>query len=177
MREPLVVESRAWRHSKALDKTLQNHVSELKIEVTCEVKVRSKVKIRRFTESLVSTGGLPFTEDLSADGLLYTEDHLSTEGLLSTRTFSPTHGLLSSGGRPPLRRPPLHRASSLQRVSCLQSASHLQRTCLQSRGSQPFSVHSPFLSTGSSHSPPSPALNNSTLLKITLSVDIVPRLK
>ena len=47
-REPLVVESRARRHSKALDKTRQNDLSELKIEVTCEVKGRSKVKIRRF---------------------------------------------------------------------------------------------------------------------------------
>ena len=46
--EPLVVESRARRHSKALHKTHQNHLSELKIEVTCEVKVRSKVKIWRF---------------------------------------------------------------------------------------------------------------------------------
>ena len=47
-REPLFVECRARRHSKALDKKLQNHLSELKIEVTCKVKVRSKVKIRRF---------------------------------------------------------------------------------------------------------------------------------
>ena len=47
-REPLVVESRARRHSKALHKTRQNHLTELKIEVTCEVKVRSKVKIWRF---------------------------------------------------------------------------------------------------------------------------------
>ena len=47
-REPLVVESRARRHSKALRKTRQNHLSELKIEVTCEVKVRPKVKIWRF---------------------------------------------------------------------------------------------------------------------------------
>ena len=47
-REPLFVESRARRHSKALDKTLQNHLSELNIEVTCKVKVRSNVKIRRF---------------------------------------------------------------------------------------------------------------------------------
>ena len=47
-RGPLVVESRARRHSKALDKTLQNLLSEVKIEVTCEFKVRSKVKIRRF---------------------------------------------------------------------------------------------------------------------------------
>ena len=47
-REPLFIESRARRHSKTLDKTLQNHLSELKIEVTCKVKVRSKVKIWRF---------------------------------------------------------------------------------------------------------------------------------
>ena len=46
-REPLVVESRVRRHSKALHKTLSMHLSELKIEVTCEVKVRSKVNIRR----------------------------------------------------------------------------------------------------------------------------------
>ena len=46
--EPLVEESRARRHSKALHKTRQNHLSELKIEVKCEVKVRSKVKIWRF---------------------------------------------------------------------------------------------------------------------------------
>ena len=47
-REPLVVESRARRHSKALHKTRQNHLRELKIEVKCEVKVRLKVKIWRF---------------------------------------------------------------------------------------------------------------------------------
>ena len=47
-REPLVVESRARRHSKPLDKKLQNHLNELKIDVTCEVSVRSNVKIRRF---------------------------------------------------------------------------------------------------------------------------------
>ena len=47
-REPLVVESRARRHSKALHKTHPKHLCELKIEVTCEVKVRSNVKIRRF---------------------------------------------------------------------------------------------------------------------------------
>ena len=47
-REPLVVESRATRHSKALHKTHRNHLSELNIEVKCEVKVRSKVKIWRF---------------------------------------------------------------------------------------------------------------------------------
>ena len=47
-REPLFVESRARQHSKALDKTLQNNLSELKIVATCGVKVRSKAKIRRF---------------------------------------------------------------------------------------------------------------------------------
>ena len=47
-RTVLVLESRARRHSKALHKTHQKHLSELKIEVTREVKVRSKVKIRRF---------------------------------------------------------------------------------------------------------------------------------
>ena len=46
--EPLVVESRARRHSKALHNTHPKLLSELKIEVTCEVKARSKVKIRRF---------------------------------------------------------------------------------------------------------------------------------
>ena len=47
-REPLVVESRATRHSKVLHKTHHNHLSELNIDVKCEVKVRSKVKIWRF---------------------------------------------------------------------------------------------------------------------------------
>ena len=47
-REPLVVESRGRRHSKALHNTHPKHLSELKIEVTFWVKVRSKVKIRRF---------------------------------------------------------------------------------------------------------------------------------
>ena len=44
-REPLVVERRARRHSKALHNTHPKHLSELKIKVTCEIKVRSKVKI------------------------------------------------------------------------------------------------------------------------------------
>ena len=50
-REPLVVESRAGRHSKALHKTRQNHLSELKIEVTHDVKVWSNVKIRSMIHS------------------------------------------------------------------------------------------------------------------------------
>ena len=47
-REPLVVESRARQHSKALHMTRTKLLSELKIEVTCEVKVGPKVKLRRF---------------------------------------------------------------------------------------------------------------------------------
>ena len=47
-REPLVVQGRAKSHSKALHKTHPKHLSEHNIEVTCEVKVRSKVKTRRF---------------------------------------------------------------------------------------------------------------------------------
>ena len=47
-REPLDVESWAGRHSKALHKTHSKHLSELKLEVICEVKVRSRVNIRRF---------------------------------------------------------------------------------------------------------------------------------
>ena len=47
-REPLVVESRARRHSKALHKTHPKHLSELKVEVKFEVKVTSKLEIRRF---------------------------------------------------------------------------------------------------------------------------------
>ena len=33
------------RHSKDLDETFPNHFRKFKIEVTCQVKVRSKVKI------------------------------------------------------------------------------------------------------------------------------------
>ena len=47
-REPLVLESRARHYSKALHNTHPKHVIKLKIEVTYEVKVRSKVKLRRF---------------------------------------------------------------------------------------------------------------------------------
>ena len=46
-RERLVVKSRAWRNWKSLHKTLPKHLSGLKIDVTCEVKIRSKVKIWR----------------------------------------------------------------------------------------------------------------------------------
>ena len=36
------------RHSKDLDETLPNHFRKFKIEVTCQVKIRSKVKIGCF---------------------------------------------------------------------------------------------------------------------------------
>ena len=42
------VERRTRRHSKDLDETLPNHFRKFKIEVTCQVKVRSKVKIGCF---------------------------------------------------------------------------------------------------------------------------------
>ena len=42
------VERRTRRHSKDLDETLPNHFRKFKIEFTCQVKVRSKVKIGCF---------------------------------------------------------------------------------------------------------------------------------
>ena len=42
------VERRTRRHSKDLDETLPNNFRKFKIEVTCQVKVRSKVKIGCF---------------------------------------------------------------------------------------------------------------------------------
>ena len=42
------VERRTRRRSKDLDETLRNHFRKFKIEVTCQVKVRSKVKIEFF---------------------------------------------------------------------------------------------------------------------------------
>ena len=42
------VERRTRRHSKDLDETLPNHFQKFKIEVTCQVKVRSNVKIGCF---------------------------------------------------------------------------------------------------------------------------------
>ena len=47
-RKRMDVERRARRHSKDLDETLPNHFRKFKIEVTCQVKVRSKVKIGCF---------------------------------------------------------------------------------------------------------------------------------
>ena len=42
------VERRTRRHSKDLDETLPKNFRKFKIEVTCQVKVRSKVKIGCF---------------------------------------------------------------------------------------------------------------------------------
>ena len=47
-RKRMDVERRTRRHSKDLDETLPNHFLKFKIEVTCQVKVRSKVKIGCF---------------------------------------------------------------------------------------------------------------------------------
>ena len=47
-RKRIDVERRTKRHSKDLDETLSNNVRKFKIEVTCQVKVRSKVKIGCF---------------------------------------------------------------------------------------------------------------------------------
>ena len=44
-RKRMVVERCAMRQSKDLDETLPKHFRKVKIEVTCQVKVRSKVKI------------------------------------------------------------------------------------------------------------------------------------
>ena len=47
-RKRMDVERQTRRHSKDLDETLPNHFRKFKIEVTCQVKVRSKVKIGCF---------------------------------------------------------------------------------------------------------------------------------
>ena len=47
-RKRMDVERRTRWHSKDLDETLPNHFRKFKIEVTCQVKVRSKVKIGCF---------------------------------------------------------------------------------------------------------------------------------
>ena len=47
-RKRMDIERRTWRHSKDLDETLPNHFPKFKIEVTCQVNVRSKVKIGCF---------------------------------------------------------------------------------------------------------------------------------
>ena len=47
-RKRMDVERRTRRHSKDLDETLPNNFRKIKIEVMCQVKVRSKVKIGCF---------------------------------------------------------------------------------------------------------------------------------
>ena len=47
-RKRMDVERRTRRHSKDLDEKLRNHFGKFEIEVTCQVKVRSKVKIGCF---------------------------------------------------------------------------------------------------------------------------------
>ena len=47
-RKRMDVERRTRRHSKDLDETLTSRFRKIKIEVTCQVKVRSKVKIGCF---------------------------------------------------------------------------------------------------------------------------------
>ena len=54
------VERRTRRHSKGLDETLPNHFLKFKIEVTCQVKVRSKVKIGVFRLQTVVTSNVAF---------------------------------------------------------------------------------------------------------------------
>ena len=50
-RKRMDVERRTRRHSKDIDETLPNHLLKFKIEVTCQVKVRSKVKIGCFQDA------------------------------------------------------------------------------------------------------------------------------
>ena len=48
IRERMATDGRATRRSKALDETILKHPLNFQIEVTCQVKVRSKVKIGAF---------------------------------------------------------------------------------------------------------------------------------
>ena len=66
-RKRMVVESWSRRHSKNLDKMLPNHFRKVEIEVTCQVKVSSKVKIvcgqvadRRDLKRSIFTQHLPY---------------------------------------------------------------------------------------------------------------------
>ena len=47
-RKRMVIEIWARRNSKDIDKTLSKHFRKFKIEVTCQAKIRSKVKIGCF---------------------------------------------------------------------------------------------------------------------------------
>ena len=56
----MVIEIWARRNSKDIDKTLSKHFRKFKIEVTCQVKVRSKVKIGVFRLRTVETLNVAF---------------------------------------------------------------------------------------------------------------------
>ena len=68
---PLAVESRARRHSKAFHMTHSNHLSKLNIEVTCEIKVRSKVKSGVFTFWALGAGIIDYHDSNSGTMLSY----------------------------------------------------------------------------------------------------------
>ena len=57
-RERMAAERRATRRSKALDETILKHTLNFPNEVTCQVKVRSKVKIGAFRLRAVETSQL-----------------------------------------------------------------------------------------------------------------------
>ena len=57
-RERMAAERRATRRSKALDETILKHPLNFPNKVTCQVKVRSKVKIRAFRLRAVETSKL-----------------------------------------------------------------------------------------------------------------------
>ena len=57
-RERMAAERRTMRRSKALDETILKHPLNFSNEVTCQVKVRSKVKIGAFRLRAVETSKL-----------------------------------------------------------------------------------------------------------------------
>ena len=58
IRERMAAERRTMRRSKALDETILKHLLNFPNEVTCQVKVRSKVKIGAFRLRAVETSKL-----------------------------------------------------------------------------------------------------------------------
>ena len=58
-RERMAAERRPMRRSKALDETILKHPLNFPNEVTCQVKVRSKVKIGAFRLRAIETSKLP----------------------------------------------------------------------------------------------------------------------
>ena len=57
-RERMAAERRATRRSKALDETILKYLLHFPNEVTCQVKVRSKIKIGAFRLRAVETSKL-----------------------------------------------------------------------------------------------------------------------